>query len=318
MLHLQLRVPADRLERVVDLLRSDETVTNVVVVRDAYVKPDGHLVLADVAREGANPVVAELRELELHHDGLIMLTEPAAILSGDADRAEEAAPGDPDDSVVWDVVENRLRSESRLNVSFVGFLTLATLIAGVGRYLDQPILIVGAMVVGPEFAPVAALCLGLARPRPSLVPTALLTLGVGFTIAVAVAAPLWLLGTVTGVVSRHQATVGELTAFIVEPDPWSFGVALLAGVAGMLSLTTSKSGPLVGVFISVTTVPAVGTFALCLGTGSWADLTTAAGQLGVNLAGLLVAGTLTLLVQRLVWSRLQRPRKAHALAGTGA
>lgn len=219
MLHLQLRVPADRVERVVDLLRSDETVTNVVVVPDAYVKPDGHLVLADVAREGANPV--------------------------------------------------------------------------------------------------AALCLALARPRPSMIPAALRTLAVGFAAAVAVAAPLWLLGTVTGVVSPPQATAGELTAFIVEPDPWSFVVALLAGVAGMLSLTTSKSGPLVGVFISVTTVLAVGTFALCLGTGSWSDMTTAAVQLGVNLAGLLVAGTLTLLVQPLAWSKLQQPRKAHALADGG-
>lgn len=292
--------------------------TNVVVVEGAYVKPDGHLVLADVAREGANPVVADLRELDLHHDGMIMLTEPAAILSGDADRVEEAAPGDPDDTVVWDVVENRLRAESRLNVSFVGFLTLATLIAGVGRYLDQPILIVGAMVVGPEFAPVAAVCLALARPRPSLLPSALRTLAVGFGVAVAVAAPLWLLGTVTGVVSPQQATAGDLTAFIVEPDAWSFVVALLAGVAGMLSLTTSKSGPLVGVFISVTTVPSVGTFALCLGTGSWSDLATSAAQLAVNLAGLLIAGTLTLLLQRLVWNRVQRPRKAHALADPAA
>ncbi|HEX4977893.1 MAG TPA: DUF389 domain-containing protein [Nocardioides sp.] len=318
MLHLQLRVPADRIGQVVDLLRSDDTVTNVVVVEDAYVKPEGHLVLADVAREGANPVVAQLHRLGLHHDGVIMLTEPATVLSDEADRAEQAAPGDPDDSVVWDVVENRLRSESRLNVSFVGFLTLATLIAGVGRYLDQPILIVGAMVVGPEFAPVAAVCLGLARPRLSLLPTALRTLAVGFGVAVVAAALLWLLGSVSGLVTPQQAATGDLTRFIVEPDHWSLIVALLAGIAGMLSLTTSKSGPLVGVFISVTTVPSVGTFALCLGTGTWSDLGASAAQLGVNVAGLLVAGTLTLLVQRLVWGRLQRPGKAHALADRGA
>lgn len=317
MLHLQLRVPGDRLDEVVEALRSDDTVANVVVLPDAYVKPDGHLVQADVAREGANPVVAELRRLGLHRDGLIMLTEPATLLSGDADRAEAAAPGDPDDSVVWDVVENRLRTESRLNVSFVAFLTLATLIAGVGRYLDQPILIVGAMVVGPEFAPVAAICLGLARPRLSLLPAAAATLAAGFAAAVAVASALWLLGTLAGVVDTRRAGTGELTSFIVEPDHWSFVVALLAGIAGMLSLTTSKSGPLVGVFISVTTVPSIGTFALCLGTGTWSGLGPAAGQLGVNIAGLVVAGTVSLLVQRVVWERLQRPRRPHALAGPG-
>ncbi len=81
-------------------------------------------------------------------------------------------------------------------------------------------------------------------------------------------------------------------------------IALLAGVAGVLSLTTSKSGPLVGVFISVTTVPAVGTIALCIGAGVWSEVNNAVLQLGVNILGMLVSGTLALLVQRLVWSRV--------------
>ena len=59
----------------------------------------------------------------------------------------------------------------------------------------------------------------------------------------------------------------------------------------MLALTTSKSGPLVGVFISVTTVPAVGTLALCLGVGVWSEIPGALAQLGVNLAGMVLAGT---------------------------
>ena len=50
--------------------------------------------------------------------------------------------------------------------------------------------------------------------------------------------------------------------FIVRPDGWSFIIALLAGVAGTLSLTSAKSGPLVGVFISVTTIPAAANVAL--------------------------------------------------------
>ena len=67
----------------------------------------------------------------------------------------------------------------------------------------------------------------------------------------------------------REASTGNLTDFIVHPDGWSFAVACLAGVAGTLSLTTAKSGPLVGVFISVTTIPAVGTIAVCLACGVW-------------------------------------------------
>jgi uncharacterized hydrophobic protein (TIGR00271 family) len=309
-LHLQLRVPGDLTDQVVDLLSSDDTVTNVGVVADGYRKPAGALVIADVAREGANPVVAALRGLDLHHRGSIMITEPATLLSDAATHAEQAAPGTPDDGIVWDVVENRVRNESVLSWAFCSFLTLATLIAGAGRLLDQPILIIGAMVVGPEFSPVAAICVALARPRPSLLPRAASTLLLGFAIAVLVATPLWWVAHLLGLASTQDASTGPQTDFIIQPDVWSFLIALLAGVAGVLALTTSKSGPLVGVFISVTTVPAVGTLALCLGVGVWSEIPGALAQLGINLVGMVVAGTLTLLVQRLVWSRVNRGARA--------
>ena len=312
MLHLQLRVPAALTDQVVELLCDDETVTNVAVFEGGYAKPAGTLVIADVAREGANPVVAALRSLGLTHQGSIMISEPSTLLSDAADAAERAAPGIPDDGIVWDVVENRVRKESVLSWAFLAFLTLATLIAGAGRLLDQPILIIGAMVVGPEFSPVAAICVGLARPRPSILPRALTTLLGGFVIAVLVAVPFWLVADAAGLANPADAARGPHTDFIVQPDIWSFLIALLAGVAGVLALTTSKSGPLVGVFISVTTVPAVGTIALCIGLGVWAEIPGALTQLGLNLVGMMLSGTAALLVQRFVWSRVNR---ASRLAG---
>jgi uncharacterized hydrophobic protein (TIGR00271 family) len=304
-LHLQLRVPDELIHEVLALLTSDDTVTNIGVLSGAYTKPRGTMVIADVAREAANPVVTGLRALELDRRGSIMLSEPSTILSRAADRAEEAAPGEPDDGVVWDVVENRLWMESSLSWAFAAFLTLATLIAGAGRLLDQPILIIGAMVVGPEFSAVAAICLALARPTLALLPQGLTTLFGGFAIAIAVSAPLWLLAHAVGLASKADAVAGPATDFIVQPDIWSFVIALLAGIAGVLALTTSKSGPLVGVFISVTTVPAAGTVALCLGVGLWSEIPGALLQLGVNIAGMVLSGTLTLVLQRVVWTRVQ-------------
>jgi uncharacterized hydrophobic protein (TIGR00271 family) len=315
-LHLQLRVPGSLTARVVDLLTADDTVTNLAVIEDGYTKPPGTMVLADVAREAANPVVAALRDLDLHHHGSIMLSEPETILSDAASRAEQVAPGDPDDAIVWDIVENRVRRDSGLTWAYCVFLVLATLIAGAGRLLDQTILIIGAMVVGPEFSPVAAICLGLARPRTSLIPRALGTLLGGFAIAVAAAAPLWALAHAVGLATASDAASGPETDFIVQPDIWSFLIALLAGIAGVTALTTSKSGPLVGVFISVTTVPAVGTLALCLGVGVWSEIPGALAQLTVNLVGLVLSGTLTLLVQRAVWSRVNRSSRLARLRPT--
>ena len=191
MLHLRLRVPAELTDQVDALLRDDDTVANVAMIPDAFVKPPGCLVLADVARENAQQVISRLREIGIQRLGSIAISEADTVLSNAADAAERAAPGTPIDGVVWDLIEDRTRGDIRLSWAFMAFLTLATLIASVGRLLDEPILIVGAMVVGPEFAPVAAICFAIARPRPSLLPRALLTLLTGFVVAVVIATSIW-------------------------------------------------------------------------------------------------------------------------------
>jgi len=314
-IHLRLRVPNDLTDEVRTLLCDDDTVVNIAVIPGAFVKPEGGLVMADVARENAQNVISRLHKLGLQHDGAITLDENLTIISDAAEQAEAAAPGSPIDAVVWDIIENRARDDVRLSWAFVAFLTLATMIASVGRLLDQPILIVGAMVVGPEFAPIAAICFAFARPRPSLLPRALGTLLGGFAIATVIATSVWSIVHLFGGFSDAQLQHRPATDFIVQPDIWSFVIALLAGVAGTLSLTTSKSATLVGVFISVTTVPAIGTLALSLATTTWADARSSLIQLGVNLTGMVVAGTITLLVQRFFWRRVRR-RPAVAAAPT--
>ncbi len=311
MLHLRLRVPPDLTEQVDALLTDDDTVANVAMIPDAFVKPPGCLVLADVARENAQQVISRLRDIGVQREGSIAIGETDTVLSHAADAAERAAPGTPVDGVVWDLIEDRTRGDIRLSWAFMAFLTLATLIASVGRLLDETILIVGAMVVGPEFAPVAAICFALARPRPSMLPRALMTLFTGFVVAVVVATSIWAVVYAFGGFTVGQITDGPQTDFIVHPDGWSFVIALLAGVAGILSLTTSKSSTLVGVFISVTTVPAVGTLSLALATTTWSDAAGSLLQLVLNLSGLVIAGTVTLLFQRLVWHRVDRSRKSR-------
>ncbi len=88
------------------------------------------------------------------------------------------------------------------------------------------------------------------------------------------------------------------TEFISNPDFLSFFVAFVAGSAGMLSLTSAKSGALVGVLISVTTIPAASNIAVAAAYGDWSDALGAALQLGLNLSGIVLAGVLTLFVQR--------------------
>jgi len=303
MLHVRVTAPAEVCSKVVATIESDPAVANVAVMRGAVGNGSGDLILFDVAREAANPVIDMLRDHGVLEHGSLSISETSAILGEATDRAERAAPGNPSDGVVWEEVEDRARAESRLSWSFLAFLMLATLIAGVGRYLDQPILIIGAMVVGPEFAPLSAICVGIVRRRPAIIPRAAITLFGGFAIAIVAAWMLWGAASLLGLVDAETATNGTQTAFIVKPDIWSFLIALLAGIAGILSITSAKSSALVGVFISITTVPAAATIALTLAVGAWAEAGASAVQLAVNLLGLLVGGVATLALQRLVLRR---------------
>ncbi len=309
MLHVRVISPRESTAEVVGLLENDVTVANLVVLRQVAQGGEGDLLLFDLARENANAVLDCLRGLGLEESGSIAFEEQDTLLSEAAYAAEKAAPGRPSDGVIWEAIEAKAHEDARLSWSFVVFLLLAVLLAGAGRYLDQPILIVGAMVVGPEFAPISAICFGLARRKFSLVPPAFGTLVSGFVIATVVAAAVWSLPYLLGGLSREQAATGTQTQFIVNPDIWSFIVALLAGIAGVLSLTASKSSTLVGVFISVTTVPAAGAIALTTAVGVWSEAGRSLLQLLINLLGIILAGTVTLVIQRLLWDRVVLPRQ---------
>jgi len=164
--------------------------------------------------------------------------------------------------------------------------------------------------VGPEFGVVAALAVGLAARRPNLIKDSARLLVQGFLVAIAITAVLALIARAVGWIDLSDVTGPRpLTGFIWRPDKWSAVVAVLAGTAGVLSQTAGRSNALVGVFISVTTVPAAGDFALSLALGAPEQLAGSAAQLGINLVGMTAAGVATLLNQTFLW-RLARRRVA--------
>jgi uncharacterized hydrophobic protein (TIGR00271 family) len=309
MMSLRLIVPPDRTERITAQLVGDARTTNLVVVPGGALRPAGDVVQCEVTREAVSDVLGWLRREGVYDDGSVVLSEIVSAPSSNARATEAAAPGAPDDAVVWDAVLDSAYGEVRGSWSFYAFLTLATAIAAVAVVTDSSILVVGAMVVGPEFGVVAALAVGLAARRLSLVGGAALLLLKGFAFAIAVTVVLGLLARVVGWVELGDVTGPRpLTGFIWRPDQWSGVVAVLAGCAGVLSQTAGRSNALVGVFISVTTVPAAGDIALSLALGAPGQLLGAASQLGINLLGMTVAGVATLLTQGALWKARSRRR----------
>ncbi|MEU7207566.1 MULTISPECIES: DUF389 domain-containing protein [unclassified Streptomyces] len=315
MLHLRLITPADRTDEVVRMIDRTVGTTHLVVLPGAAREPEGDVVMCDVAREAGDELISRLRALDLESCGAITAENIDLSLSERADRAERDAPGEAADAVLWEQLEEATHEESTLSITYVAFITLATMIAACGVVLDNAILIVGAMAVGPEFGPLAGICTAIVQKAPRLALRSLIALLVGFAAAMAVTVGFSWIMDGFGLFSEGRLEGDRPnTGFVYAPDAFSFVVAILAGIAGTLSLTSAKSGALVGVAISVTTVPAAANAAVALSFGDTKQTVGSTEQLLLNLAGIVVAGTVTLLTQKALWStqrnRLTKPDNA--------
>jgi uncharacterized hydrophobic protein (TIGR00271 family) len=316
MVHLRIVAPERCADEAMELLCGTDSVLNVIRLDERARRPDGVVIMCDVAREDASVVIGDLKRLEIHREGSITLEQIDTAISAVADRAEKHAKGAPADAVVWEEVEAKTDEQVELSGVFLTFMVLAGLIATVGIYQDSAILIVGAMVVGPEFGPIAGFCVALVQRRRALAGRSAVALALGFPLAILAAFLATLLFKATGVAEADfdQSEHG-IANVIASPDFLAFFVAACAGAAGMLSLSTAKSGALIGVLISVTTIPAAANIGVTAAYGDWENFRGSAAQLAINLAAILLAGTAVLSLQRLLY---RRRRLRHELETAGA
>jgi uncharacterized hydrophobic protein (TIGR00271 family) len=302
MVHLRVVAPREEAEQAFELLNENPLACHLVYLKDVVHAPKGDMLLVDVPREEASVIVGDLKALGIAESGSISVEPIDVQLSALADEAERESPGAPADAVVWEEVEARTSEESRLSISYLAFMVLASLIVAVGILQDSTILILGGMVVGPEFGPIAAFCVATVERRPRLAMRSLLALVVGFPLGIT---SVWIAVVVFKAIGVAPDTFSEadhgLASSISNPDFLAFFVSLCAGVVGVLSLSTAKSGALIGVLVSVTTIPASANIAVAFSYQDWASWRGSMAQLAINISGILLAGIATLWIQRLVY-----------------
>jgi uncharacterized membrane protein len=101
--------------------------------------------------------------------------------------------------------------------------------------------------------------------------------------------------------------VRPVSSLIDSPNLFSVVVAVLAGIVGVVSLTEARAGALIGVFVSVTTIPAAADMGVSAAFESWHEAWGSTVQLLLNVALLLAVGAGGLRLQRSIW-RARAPR----------
>jgi uncharacterized hydrophobic protein (TIGR00271 family) len=254
-------------------------------------------------------VLKHLRDLGLSRYSPVVLETVDAALADETKQQAQDPSYHGDQAPVWELVQARIRADAQYSPSFFLLLTFAGLIGASGILTNSQILVVGAMVVGPEYSAIIAVALGIDRRRWQPVGAGLLALIAGFTLAIAVTYLFALAIRGSGETPKaYLFGVRPVSDLINSPNLFSVVVAVIAGLVGVVSLTQAKSSALTGVFISVTTIPAAADIGVSLAYRSWPEARGSLVQLLLNVGLLIVVGALALHAQRALWQAWQRRR----------
>jgi uncharacterized hydrophobic protein (TIGR00271 family) len=316
MIHVRVVSPPEVTAQLAPLLFSEAGVLNLTMAEASVHNPDGDAIHFDLLRGRANEVIAQLRELGIDRQGSIILEPVSTSISAAAAQAKMDRPRFDEFAPVWEEVDARIRSDGRFPPSWYALLIIAGLIAAVGLLTNSQILIVGAMVVGPEYGAIVALAYGVTRRDPSLIRKSAGALTLGFGLAVAATLLLSLIIRAAGLEPRaFELGVRPVSNLIDTPDWYSFIVAVLAGMVGVISLTEARASTLIGVFISVTTIPAAADMGVSLATGSGQEAIGSLEQLLLNVFLLTAVAVFGIPAQRMVWRRITREAPPGPAAG---
>ena len=247
------------------------------------------LVTADLVDEAVDQALARVKAIGLPSEDVVLLR---------LDSIGPAAAQRPLASVVWADLLSQAGANARPLARYLVFMATAGIIAAFGVIYAQTTLIVGAMAISPDTLPICAAATALVLRRWRLAGRALATLFAGLGCACVVGGVLTFvlhslhLGPTQLLPGQNGFLAGLTTVNISTPL-----VAFAAGIAGMLALETRASSA-VGVAISVTTIPASAYLGVAAGVGDESKAFGALAVLAVNVAMLLVGGSLTLIAQR--------------------
>jgi uncharacterized hydrophobic protein (TIGR00341 family) len=289
---LHVSVPRGKRDAVVGILE-DEGVD--YVLDEETGRPEfTHVATFALPTAAVEPVLDRLKEVGVG-DSFTVITEAASVsATGFEALSERYEEEQQEDRISREELSATAQSLASPLPTYLTLTVVSAVVATAGLLLDSPATVVGSMVIAPLIGPAMAAAVGTVVDDEELFSRGVRLQVVGMGMAVLAAAVFGFLVQMLNLVPpgldpASNAQVRER----LEPDFLSLAVALGAGVAGAVSLTTGVSSAIVGVMIAVALVPPAATVGIGLAFGLPAVALPAAvlalvNGLSVNLAALLV------------------------------
>ncbi|MFB6206647.1 MAG: TIGR00341 family protein [Haloglomus sp.] len=285
-------LPPGTYGEVVSLLEEEEidyTVTEEV--SDRYT----HVVTFPLPTNAVEPILQALEEAGVDEDAVTVVTEAQAVASKQFDALEERfAEEEPSEDRIAQV-ELRETAENLASTptTYIILTVVSAVVATAGLLLDSPATVVGSMVIAPLIGPAMAAAVGTVIDDGDLFRRGVLFQALGVVLSILAATGFAFLVETTNLVQVTDPRAIEQVRERLSPDFLSLAVALGAGTAGAVSLTTGVSTALVGVMIAVALIPPAATVGIGLAYGLEAvalsaGVLTLVNLLSIELAALVV------------------------------
>jgi len=292
---VQLTIPAGKRETILGML--DDEGVDYVVTDETSGREFTGVVYFPLPSNAVEPVLDKLQELGVSEDAYTVVVDAETVISRKFDRLEEKhATDDMEEERISRQELQTQAEEMTPNLSIYVTMTLiSAFVATAGLLLDSPAVVVGSMVIAPLIGPALGASVGTVINDEELVREGLVYQALGIGLAIVGSAVLaWLLKVAYLVPPGMTLTsVGEINERLT-PDLLSLIIALGAGVAGVLSLSTGVSVALVGVMIAAALIPPAAAAGIALAWGLPMAALGSTVLVLVNITSVNLAGLLTL------------------------
>lgn len=268
------------------------------------------LLFVPVETDDVESIIDTLRDAGVEREGYVVVSEATAVVSEDTVGIPDDRSG-PGHRVSREELHTTMAEELRNPIEYVVFTVLSAVLATAGLLLDSATVVTGSMVVAPVLGPAVASSVGNVVGDDGLIRTGIGRQAAGLAVAITSATAFALLSRLLFAPHPNLFELGQVSEFS-SPTALVLAIALVAGIAGALSLTSGTNTALIGVAVAAALVPPSAVVGLGI---AYAEIELAVGAGVLALVNLLSINLTSIVTLRLAgyrpegWAEQQRVRR---------
>ena len=289
---IQVTIPTGKREAILGALDDEEI--DYVVSDETSGRDYTAIAYVPVPQSAVEPVLDRLRNEGIDEEGYTVVLDANTVVSRRFQELQERYDKDQtEERIAREELIVRARAMAPPLTTYVTMTIVSAVIATAGLLLNSPAVVVGSMVIAPLVGPAMSASIGTVVDETDLFRRGLKLQVLGIMLSVLSAAVFAYLVQWGHLIPPIQdVTTIDQVRERIAPDFLSLAVALGAGVAGVVSLSTGVSTALVGVMIAVALIPPAATVGIGIAWGQpftalGAGVLTLVNILSINLAALV-------------------------------